>query len=49
MGTYYIYKPSGSLKEVEILDLEYWPTIHIKETEMEEKQVSFTLIANELQ
>ena len=49
MRTYYIYKPSGSLEEVEIVDLEYEPTIKIKETEMEEKQVSFTLIANELQ
>lgn len=44
-----MYKPSGSLKEVEILDLEYGPTIQIKKTEMEKKQVSFTLTANELQ
>lgn len=44
-----MYEPSGSIKEVEVSDIEYEPKTQIEETEMEEKQVGFTFTAKEFQ
>lgn len=36
-GDFYMYEPSGSIKEVEVSDIEYEPKTQIEKTEMEEK------------
>lgn len=34
-GAYYMYEPSGGIKEVEVSDIDCGPKTQIKETEME--------------